>query len=104
MSKADIETAIAVIKRIAEVAHAVGWQANVGASEMAGQFVSVLARHPELVEKFMRDGAGCFLEEEMGAERGCLTFYAKSGRITTPEELHVARQVHRIKRATGVSP
>ncbi|MCW5695757.1 MAG: hypothetical protein KIS96_03370 [Bauldia sp.] len=38
-----------VIARLAEIAEVVAWQAGVGGMELAGMFVSVLARHPELM-------------------------------------------------------
>lgn len=87
------------IRRIAEVADAISWQSGVGGMELAGQIVSVLARHPELVERFLSGGSELMLEGLLGAERGCLTFYNMKGEVTTPHELAASRQVQKLKRA-----
>jgi hypothetical protein len=93
-----------VILRIAQVAHAIGWQANVGGMELAGQFVSVLARHPDLIDRFLAEGSELCIEGLMGPERGCLTFYNMKGEITTPQELSAAREVQKMKRAASAAP
>ena len=88
-----------IIRRIAEIAHAVGWQANVGAMEMAGQFVSYLAEHPEHVEAFLRDGSGFVIENGLPVGQGCLTFHRRlDGKVTTPQELRVAIDVKKMER------
>jgi hypothetical protein len=87
------------IRRIAEVAHAVSWQAGVGGMEIAGQIVSVLARHPEQIDAFLEHGTGWVIDTDLfGAEHGCLTFYNTRGEITTPEKLHDAKVIRRILR------
>jgi len=82
-----------VIKRIAEVATAIGWQANVGASETAGSIISVLAANPQIIDRFLADGAGAFIDGpiSLDAVNGCLTYYAQTGEILSPTELHRRR-------------
>lgn len=88
-----------VIERIAQVADSVSWQAGVGGMEIAGTIISVLAKHPDMIEAFMRDGAGAMIDGDYGLERGCLTFHRKDGTVTTPSQLSAARHVHKMKRA-----
>ena len=92
-------TAQQVIEKIAQVATAVGWQAGVGASETAGMFVSCLAERPDLIDRFMTEGAGLLVDGEIDAGKGCLTFYNTKGDITTPQELRMSCQVRDIKRS-----
>jgi len=86
------------IRRIAEVANAVAFQAGVGGMEIAGQIVSILARHPERVETFLRDGWEVEDDFIAHAENGCLTFFNQAGKVITPAELYDARQIQNIKR------
>lgn len=87
-----------LIARIAEVAEAVGWQAGVGASETAGMIVSCLAARPELIGRFMDEGANLIIEGEIDTAKGWLTFHNRSGRVTTPKELRISRQVRDLGR------
>lgn len=80
-------SAEAFIKRVAEVASVVGWQANVGAMEIAGQIVSVLAANPEHLPRFMVEGANLIVDGTFSPENGCLTFLAGNGTINTPADL-----------------
>lgn len=48
------EAEVAIVRQIAQVAHAVGWQAGVPAMELAGLIVSCLAANPEHLDRFMR--------------------------------------------------
>lgn len=76
------------IKRIAEIASAVAWQSGVGGMELAGQFVSILAAHPEWTEKFLKEGICAFDNGEWTkAELGCLSWRAVNGEITSPSQL-----------------
>ena len=80
-----------VILHIAKVAHAVGWQAGIGASETAGMIISCLAKRPELIERFLLEGSGLLVEGEISPEKGCLTFHRRlDGKVTTPQELRIA--------------
>lgn len=91
----DVQRAII---KIAEIAANIGWQAGVGQMELAGQYISVLAAHPELVDRFLKEGGEMCLEGLMGAERGCLTFYNRKLEIVTPAQLrrdHVVRDLKR---------
>lgn len=81
------------------MARAVGWQAGVGASEVAGQIVSRLAKEPDLIARFMAEGSGMMVEGEFGPERGCLTYTAANGNVYTPEFLAAHKQAQAIKRA-----
>lgn len=84
-----IRTSLArdIVRRIAHVADAVGFQAGEPAMEIAGQIVSVLAAHPEHVERFMREGAELFLDRTLNVENGCLAYRAVNGAIVSPAEL-----------------
>lgn len=79
------------VKRIAEVAAAVGWQANAGASETAGLIVSVLAANPEHTERFMAEGSELFIDGTMRAENGCLSHFAMNGQIVSPTKLRMMK-------------
>lgn len=87
-----------VILHIAKVAEAIGWQANIGASETAGMIVSCLAKRPELVQRFLEEGSGLVVEGEIGPEKGCLTFHRKDGKLTTSETLRISRAVKNLER------
>lgn len=89
------------VRHLARVAHAVGWQAGVGASETAGMIVSCLAERPALIERFLKDGAGLIIDGEIAAEKGCLTFHRQDGTVTTPQELRMSIDVMKMKRAAS---
>ena len=74
-----------VIRKIADVAWAVGWQAGVGGMETAGSIVSVLAAHPEKIEAFL-SGELTVIDDDalLRPELGCLTWHAKNGSVMTP--------------------
>lgn len=76
-----------VIRRIAEVATAVGFQANVGASEIAGQIVSCLYANPEHIQRFMEEGTELFIDGTFDPKNGSLSYMAMSGKITSPSTL-----------------
>jgi hypothetical protein len=95
-------TAEALIEQIASVARAVGGQAGVGASEVAGQIVSRLAKDPHLIPRFMADGSSMMLDGEFLQERGCLTYMAANEKVYTPEFLAAHKQVQEIKRTEGI--
>jgi hypothetical protein len=94
-----VAAATPVVLRIAEVARAVGWQANVGGMETAGVIVSSLAERPELIERFLAEGTELMLAGEIAAEKGSLTFHRVSdGKVTTPQELRSAITVKNMER------
>lgn len=76
-----------LVKQIAQVSAAVGWQANVGASETAGLIVSVLAANPEQIDRFMAEGSELFIDGTMRAENGCLSHRSMNGQIVSPTKL-----------------
>lgn len=76
-----------IVRRIAHVADAVGFQAGEPAMEIAGQIVSVLAANPEHVDRFLREGAELFLDGTLNVENGCLTYRAAGGAILSPSDL-----------------
>lgn len=82
-----------VIKKIAEIASDVAWQAGVGGLEMAGQFVSVLAAHPEKIDSFLA-GELSIVDDDalLRAERGCLSWHAQNGKVVTPAEIRAIKQ------------
>lgn len=82
-----MSNATALIQKIAEVASAVGWQANEPAMELAGQIVSVLAAHPEHIDRFMAEGTELFLDGTFNIENGSLTYRALNGGIFSSAEM-----------------
>lgn len=76
-----------VVAKIAQVATAVGLQANEPAMEMAGQIVSVLAANPEHIDRFMAEGSELFLDGTLNHENGSLTYRAINGSILSPSVL-----------------
>lgn len=89
----DTERYAAVIAKIAQVANAVGFQAGEPAMEMAGQIVSILAAHPEHIERFMNEGAELFLDGTFNHENGSLTYRAMNGDILSPTVLRQRKGV-----------
>jgi hypothetical protein len=81
----------AIIDLIAEVAAAVGFQAGVGAMELAGQIVSVLHANPEHIDRFMYEGVALFHDGTFDAVNGSLTYMAISGKVTAPTSLRKAK-------------
>lgn len=79
--------AVALIRKIAEVSTAVGWQAGEPALEAAGQIVSVLAGHPEHVDRFMKEGSELFIDGTFAPENGSLTYRSMGGDILHPSVL-----------------
>lgn len=76
-----------VIARIAEVAEAIGWQANVGAMETAGSIVSYLARFPDQIEPFL-SGESSPMDWPRGWHTlGSLTWHGQDGKIHRPEDV-----------------
>lgn len=78
---------VTLIQKIAQVSAAVGWQANEPAMELAGQIVSVLAAHPEHIDRFMAEGTELFLDGTFNHENGSLTYRAINGSILSPSVL-----------------
>lgn len=87
-----------IIAKIAEVSTAVGWQSGTGGCELAGMIVSCLAARPELIDRFMTEGAGLMIDRELDWSKGCLTFHNARGDITTPQDLRMACLVRDIKK------
>ena len=86
--KVDEQSArLALIRKIAEVSTAVGFQAGEPALEQAGQIISVLAAHPEHIDRFMNEGSGLFLDGTFAPENGSLTYRSIGGSILHPEIL-----------------
>lgn len=79
--------AVALIRKIATVSTAVGWQAGEPALEAAGQIVSVLAGHPEHVDRFMAEGSELFIDGTFAPENGTLTYRSIGGDILHPSAL-----------------
>lgn len=79
------------INRVAEVATAVGWQAGVGAMELAGQIISCLHANPEHLERFMKEGSGLFIDRTFTFENGSLTYMAISGQVLSPADLRATK-------------
>ena len=77
----------AVIVRIAEVSTAVGWQAGVPATDIAGMIVSFLAANPEHLSRFMDEGSELFVDGTIRTEHGSLTYRSMGGEILSPADL-----------------
>lgn len=96
MAERDAE----IIKRIADIAEAIAWQAGVGGMETAGAIVSYLAEHPDHIETVLF-GGGVF-ETPVGIGdyplHGCLTWHAMNGKIMDPETARLARAAKRMER------
>lgn len=76
------------IAKIAEIANDVAFHAGVGGMELAGQFVSVLAAHPEKIEAFLSGELSLIDDDDLAhAEHGCLTWHTRTGEIMTPAKL-----------------
>lgn len=90
--RAESATPEAVVKKLAQVANAVAWQAGVGGIELAGQFVSVLAKNPEKIAAFISGDMDIIADDILlHAENGCLTWHSKSGHVISPEQLRAAK-------------
>lgn len=76
-----------IVKRIAEVATATGAMAGEPAIELAGQIISVLAVHPEHIDRFMAEGSELFIDGTFNPEHGSMTYRANSGAILHPSVL-----------------
>ena len=100
----DQKTPEQVIGHIGQVAEAVAWQAGVGASEMAGMIISCLLAKPELIERFLIEGSGLLVDGSIGPDQGCMTFHRADGRVTTPEELRMARAARKMLIQSGATP
>lgn len=82
-----------MIRKIANVSSAVAFQAGVGAMELAGLTISVLAANPDEQARFMKEGSGMFIDNTIRAENGCLSYVAISGEILTPAELRASKGI-----------
>ncbi len=81
-----------VIRKIAEQATIVAFQAGVGASETAGQFVSFLTTHPDKIDAFLDGTLDTISEPDLfRSERGCLSWHGADGKIHTPAEVRAIR-------------
>lgn len=96
----DADPIVTFIRKVAEAAEALGWQAGVGGMETAGGIVSFLARHPEHIAAFMENGSTFDLPFDW-FENGCLTWQAQNGKIVHPDEVRAARDA---KVAAGLVP
>lgn len=98
MGEIDFDQAELVIKRIAQLAEAVGKQAGVGGMETAGNLISYLAKHPRDIEPCLRFG---IMELPLGwHERGSLTWHAVNGKVVHPDHARRARTIRKLERPT----
>jgi hypothetical protein len=81
----------ALINKIAEVSQVVGFQAGIGATEFAGQIVSVLFAKPELIPDFLERGSAMVVDGDFHTENGALTYVAANGEIMSPSDLRKAK-------------
>jgi hypothetical protein len=54
-----------------------------------------------LVNRFLKDGSGLLVDGEIGPNSGCLTFHRMDGKVTTPQELRMAREARKMLNAAG---
>jgi hypothetical protein len=89
-------TAEQLVNQIASLAEAIAFQSGTASSELAGQMVSVLARDPSLIDRFMRDGSEMFLDGTIRPEVGRFSWYGQNGQIVTPEFMrrHLGKMDH----------
>jgi hypothetical protein len=87
------------ITRIADIAEQVGRQANIGASETAGQMLSYLAAHPDQIEPLLKDGV--FRLPERFWEHGRLTWTSVKGEIVSPGYVRQCRVIDRLIASGG---
>lgn len=85
-----------ILAQIASLSEAIAFQSGTASSELAGQMVSVLARDPSLIDRFMKDGSEMFLEGVIRPEVGRLSWYGQNGQIVTPEFMrdHLGKRDH----------
>lgn len=85
LSTINFAAAGPIIKRLAEVAEALGHAAGVSAVQTAGSFVSYLAKHPEDIEPLLRFGASELPEDWI--HYGCLTWMGADGKLHHPADV-----------------
>lgn len=92
------EIAEMVIRRIAEAAEAIAFQAGVGGMETAGSIVSYLAEHPEDVPALMA-GKLSVLDWPIGWHmHGRLTWHGQDGRVFSPEYARRQTLINQLER------
>ena len=92
-----MHTAEQIVAQLASVASAVAFQSGTASSEAAGQMVSILARDPSLIDRFMREGSEMWIDGTFTSpERGILSWYGQNGQIVTPEFMrqHLGKRDH----------
>lgn len=76
-----------VIKRIASVSRAIGFQANVGAMETAGSIISFLDRYPDRIDAFLA-GEESPLDWPIGWHtHGNLSWHGMDGKVHNPADV-----------------
>jgi hypothetical protein len=87
------------IKRIADIAEAVGAQSGTGGCEMAGAIISYFAAHPDKVCDLFENGLVDTLGRDDLWANGRLTFHRQlDGAVTTPQDLRIAKTVRAISK------
>ena len=88
-----MDDAQAMVRKIASVSVAVGIQAGIPGSDVAGMIVSFLYANPEHIDRFLIEGSELFVDGTIRPELGSLTYMAENGQVLSPAEL---------RRLTGV--
>lgn len=93
MNKPNTQTPEEVIRKIAEVASAIAWQAGIGGMETAGMLVSALAAHPEKIAGFL-SGELVAVDDDalLQPAMGCLTWHAQNGKIVSPSDMRAIKK------------
>jgi hypothetical protein len=95
-------TAEHCIAHVTALSQAIAHQSGTASSELAGQIVSVLARDPSLIPRFMTDGSEMFLEGAFAPEKGLLSWYGQNGQIVTPEFMRSYLRDKQPSRSSGL--
>lgn len=91
-------SAAEIILHIAELSKVIAFQSGTSSSELAGQMLSALAANPKLIDRFMVEGGEMFLQDELGPEKGVLSWYGRNGQIVTPEFMRRYLKVRKLER------
>lgn len=86
----DTTTAEKIIAQIASIARNVGWGAGEPAMEIAGGIVSWLSARPDQIDRFMTEGGDMFVNGEINATDGDLTWLSTDGRMMDREKYQTA--------------
>lgn len=91
-------TAQELVQKVREVAHAVAFQSGTGSLECAGMIMSCLARKPELIDRFMREGSGLIVDGVISVGRGEFFYHAMDNTVRPASDAAKAETIRQLKR------